>query len=129
MDIFRERLKELREEYDLDQRKMGELLNISTSAYGYYEQGRNEPSLETLAKISQKFNVSTDYLLGVSSTRKAPVYYDISDDVSLSKSELETINKMKKLSLLSEISEKPEKNVETLNRYWQFIKNEQSIKD
>lgn len=126
MELFRERLKELRDEFNFDQKDMGEKLNLSPSAYGYYEQGRNEPSLETLVKIAKIFDVSTDYLLGLSDNRQTPVYYTMSDKLSLSSSELQTIEQMKEILLLEEISENPKDYVTRLNRYWHFLKEEQN---
>lgn len=128
MYLFRERLKDLRDELNLDQKEMGERLNISASAYGYYEQGRNEPSLQTLIKIAQTFNVTTDYLLGLTNTRETSVYYKMSDKILLSNSEMDAIQKMKELPLLEEVSEDPSEYVVRLNRYWQFIKNERDNK-
>lgn len=124
MYIFGERLKALREELGFDQKEMGKKLNLSASAYGYYEQGRNEPSLETLKKIAQTFKVSTDYLLGLSNTESHPVIYSVSDEVLLSEQELKAIRKMKELSLLKEISKEPNENTNRLNRYWKFIQSE-----
>ncbi|MBO1003177.1 helix-turn-helix domain-containing protein [Pseudogracilibacillus auburnensis] len=128
MYLFRERLKDLRDELNLDQKEMGERLNLSASAYGYYEQGRNEPSLQTLIKIAQTFNVTTDYLLGLTNTRETSVYYKMSDKILLSNSEMDAIQKMKELPLLEEVSEDPSEYVVRLNRYWQFIKNERDNK-
>ncbi|MGM8216584.1 helix-turn-helix domain-containing protein [Bacillaceae bacterium W0354] len=121
MNFFGERLKDLRDEFGFDQKDMGEKLNITSSAYGYYEQGRNEPSFETLIKIAKIFKVSTDFLLGLSNTRKHPVYYSLSDKISLTSAELETILKMKQVSLLEELSKNPASNVARLHRYWEFI--------
>lgn len=61
------RLRELRKSNKLSQSDMAERLNISTSAYGYYEQGKSDLSSETINKIADMFNVTTDYLLGRSS--------------------------------------------------------------
>ncbi len=124
MYLFRERLKDLRDELRIDQKEMGKKLNVSQSAYGYYEQGRNEPSLETLVKIAQIFDVTTDYLLGLSNTRENPVYYSVSDKVSLSSTEMETLQQMKATSFLDELSQDPLKNVDRLYRYWKFIQDE-----
>lgn len=128
MYLLRERLKDLRDELQLDQKEMGKILNLTPSAYGYYEQGRNEPSLETLAKIARIFDVSTDYLLGLSNTRENPVYYSVSDEITLSSAELDTLQKLKETSLLEELSEDPSNNVDRLHRYWQFIKDERTEK-
>lgn len=124
MYLLGERLKDLRDEFGYDQKDMGQKLNMTPSAYGYYEQERSEPSLETLIKIAEIFNVSTDYLLGLSNTRENHVYPSKSNKSSLSDAELETIQKMKENSLLEELSEDPSNNVARLNRCWQFIKRE-----
>lgn len=57
------RLKELRKERNLTQRQLGEILNISASTIGMYEQGRSNPEVATLKKIADFFEVTTDYLL------------------------------------------------------------------
>ena len=64
MTIFNERLKQLRSEKGLVQKDMAKFLNITTSAYGYYEQGKRNPDPKTLMKLSNFFNVSVNYLLG-----------------------------------------------------------------
>lgn len=58
-----ERLKELRKQSGYLQKDIADYLNISKSAYGYYEQGRNEPDIQTIVKLASYYNVSTDYLL------------------------------------------------------------------
>ncbi|GIN90656.1 hypothetical protein J22TS1_17070 [Siminovitchia terrae] len=124
MDIFSERLKDLRIESGYKQDEIAKKLNVTKSAYGYYEQGRNEPSLETLKKIAQTFQVSTDYLLGLIQIPNYPVSFRVTEDLSLSKQELEAVKKMKELHLLEEISMDPDANVSRLVRYWEFIKSE-----
>lgn len=59
-----ERLKNLREERNLLQKDVASYLNITTSAYGFYEQGKRNPDMETIKKLADFFNVSADYLLG-----------------------------------------------------------------
>lgn len=63
-DDFKNRLKGLREERRLLQSDMAQLLQITKSAYGYYEQGRREPDLGTINVLASYFGVSVDYLLG-----------------------------------------------------------------
>lgn len=62
--MFKERLKNLRIENSIKQETLAKVLNITTSTVSMYENGTREPSLETLVKISEFFNVTTDYLLG-----------------------------------------------------------------
>lgn len=66
MVVFSERLRELRREAHLSQRQIAEILNIRQQSYAQYENDFAEPSLETLVKLSKIFEVSTDYLLGLS---------------------------------------------------------------
>jgi len=58
------RLRELRTEKKLTQADVAKFLKISHQAYNFYETGRREPDNETLQKIADFFDVSTDYLLG-----------------------------------------------------------------
>ena len=58
------RLKELRTELGLSQQKMAEAIGCQQTAYMRYERGLRQPSFELLLKMSEVFNVSTDYLLG-----------------------------------------------------------------
>lgn len=66
MNNLSSKLKQLREEKGMTQKELSEVLNISTSAYGYYEQGKSFPNLETILLLSEYYNVSIDYLLGKS---------------------------------------------------------------
>jgi transcriptional regulator with XRE-family HTH domain len=60
---FAQRLRALREKRNWRQKDVAEKLGITESAYGYYEQGRREPSNESLQQLAQIFNVTVDYLL------------------------------------------------------------------
>ena len=57
------KLKSLRENKGLLQKELADILNISLSSISMYERGERQPDNETLKKISNYFNVSTDYLL------------------------------------------------------------------
>ena len=69
MADFQSRLKNLRKEFNYTQKDMGKLLNITASAYGFYEQGRNTPTIDILEKMASLFSVSVDYLLGKDDVR------------------------------------------------------------
>lgn len=58
------RLQELRISKGLLQKDVAGKLKITTSAYGFYEQGKRMPDIETLKSLAKLFNVSVDYLLG-----------------------------------------------------------------
>lgn len=67
--MFAERLRQLREEKCLYQKDIAQYLGISTSAYGYYEQGQREPDIETINKLADFFGTTSDYILGRSDQR------------------------------------------------------------
>lgn len=64
MSVLGERLRELRQQRKMTQFDVARYLGITDSAYGYYEQGRREPSMDVLLKLSSLFGVTVDYLLG-----------------------------------------------------------------
>ena len=58
---FGDRLRELRKERGMQQRELGDLYNLSSSAIGSYERNLREPTLELLLQLSEYFGVSVDY--------------------------------------------------------------------
>lgn len=60
-----ERLRELRFERNFTQKQIAEALGISIRAYSHYEIGDREPSIEIIKLLCKLFNVSADYLLGL----------------------------------------------------------------
>ena len=56
-------LKIIRKERNLNQLKVAMDLNISREALSHYENGKREPSIDMLKKLSKYFNVSIDYLI------------------------------------------------------------------
>lgn len=56
-------LKTIRKQRNLNQQKVALDLNITREALSHYENGRREPSLAMLVKMSDYFNVSIDYLI------------------------------------------------------------------
>ncbi len=65
MEIFAQRLKELRKEKGLSQTQIAKHLNIKQQSYARYELNTSEPSYEMLVMIATYFDVSADYLLGI----------------------------------------------------------------
>ena len=63
---FNVRLKQLRQKNKLTQGELAEILGLKPTAISNYESKRNEPSFEKLIALSKYFDVSCDYLLGVS---------------------------------------------------------------
>ncbi len=61
---FGKKLKELRIEKNLSQRKLGEILSVCNQTVSFWESGNREPDLDAIIKIADFFDVSADYLLG-----------------------------------------------------------------
>ena len=70
METFAQRLRELREEKQVTQKNLAEILGLnSRTTITNYEQNDREPDFETLIKIAKYFEVSIDYLLGQTDKR------------------------------------------------------------
>lgn len=70
--MFSDRLRWLRNRFGYSQAAMAEKLSISRMAYTQYESGHRQPSLDTLLRIAQVYDVSLDYLLGKSDLSRLP---------------------------------------------------------
>ena len=64
------RLKELREDSDITQKYLADLLHIKQNTYSQYENGQRQIPIELLIKIARFYNTSIDYILGETSTKK-----------------------------------------------------------
>lgn len=63
---FNIRLKQLRQKHKLTQSELADILGLKPTAVSNYESRRNEPSFDKLISLSKYFDVSCDYLLGIS---------------------------------------------------------------
>lgn len=59
-----QRLKQLRSEQHITQEKLANILGIAKTTLAAYEQEKSEPSIDTLKKLADYFNVPVDYLIG-----------------------------------------------------------------
>lgn len=64
MNAFAVRLRTIRKQRKLTQRELASKLNMSQSTIALYETGDRKPDPDTINKIADFFDVSTDYLLG-----------------------------------------------------------------
>ncbi len=60
------RIKELRQGCGMTQRQVAYEIGVAYQSYQAYEHGKALPSLDTLISLSQLFEVSSDYILGLS---------------------------------------------------------------
>ena len=68
--IFQERLKQIRIANELTLERFGKLFGISKQSTSRWETGINLPTINKLYEIAMYFNVSSDYLLGLSDDPK-----------------------------------------------------------
>lgn len=67
---FGERLKKLRQEKEITQSTLGELIGVSARMISFYESDTHFPKdAQSLIKLAQYFKVSLDYLLGLTNNR------------------------------------------------------------
>lgn len=66
---FGDRVRNLREDRDLNQTQLGKALNMTQRRVSYIECGKYEPSIDDIVAICRFFKVSADYLLGLSSEK------------------------------------------------------------
>ncbi|GHU85700.1 hypothetical protein FACS1894198_4040 [Clostridia bacterium] len=71
------KLRILRQQYNMTQRQLAHRLGISTSAVGMYEQGRREPDHEMLLSLCKLFGISVDYLLRQEVPNESKEFSDI----------------------------------------------------
>lgn len=64
MSILSDNLKKIRKKLGLNQESVAQYLNISRPAYSQYETGNRNPDWNTIVKLADFFQVSTDCLLG-----------------------------------------------------------------
>ena len=58
------RIRDLREDKDLTQKQLGEILGMSQTGYSKYETGENDLPTNVLIKLARFYNTSIDYILG-----------------------------------------------------------------
>lgn len=70
MEIFAERIRELRLEHGLTQEEVGEIIGVKRYSVYSYEKGRACPEMKGLVALADYFGVSMDYLAGRTDNRE-----------------------------------------------------------
>ena len=89
MSVFSDRLKQLRLDKGENQSDVAAILGVSVQSYSAYE-GSREPKYDLLCKIAEHYDVTTDYLLGMSDAKK-PDAADVMKVTGLSEKAVETL--------------------------------------
>ena len=73
MSAFLQKLRGLREDNDLTQSQVAEILGTSQTMYARYERGANEMPIRHLVTLCKYYNISADYLLDTEPNPHRPV--------------------------------------------------------
>lgn len=68
--MYLKRLKDLREDNDLSQRVISEILGITRPQYSLYETGKRDIPVDLLRILAKRYNTSIDYIVGETNISK-----------------------------------------------------------
>lgn len=74
------RIRDLREDSDKKQSELAKYLGTTTQYYGLYEKGANEISFERAIMLAKYYNVSLDYIAGLTNSKKGLSRGELSSD-------------------------------------------------
>ena len=111
--VFPERLSDLMKEKGLTQQNLADSLGVKRQTISLYKSGQSMPDAKTLRDLAEYFNVSSDYLLGLSDVQSADISVKgICENTGLSVEAVEMLCSLKKLDF-ADCSE-------TLNRIFHY---------
>jgi len=100
---FGSNMKFLRKQKKMTQKELGEVLGYGYTTISNYENGRNEPSIEDLKKISLYFKVTIDYLVGNTFKNNSEQDYEMARELNGIKNTLDELSeKINRLSILNQ---------------------------
>ena len=68
---FYEKLRDTREDHDMTQKDIAAVLGITVQQYSLYERGEREIPLHHAITLAKFYNVSLDYIVGLTNNKKA----------------------------------------------------------
>ncbi|EOO12773.1 helix-turn-helix domain-containing protein [Bacillus cereus] len=107
MKTFGNIIRDLRKQKGITQKELAQSLQLSESTIGMYERNERQPDYNTLIRIADYFNVSTDFLLGRD--------FNVTEDG----------NKIELDQWLKDIKFAPSQKREELKRFWKFLMQEE----
>ncbi len=66
---YTKRIRDLREDHDLTQQKIADLLHVGQRTYADYESGKTRIPVDRLMILAEFYNVSMDFITGASNTK------------------------------------------------------------
>lgn len=117
-NYFCENLKYIRSSLNISQKEIANYLKLNPSSYSNYENGRREPSIDVLIKISDFLNVEIDKLLTENLSNNNNFWNDIQNKISNDfnyNEKVEDINSDLRKNILLELENKKKKYLSLLN--------------
>ncbi|MCI9627527.1 MAG: helix-turn-helix transcriptional regulator [Clostridia bacterium] len=74
--MYYQRLRDLREDHDLNQKEIAALLNTTQQQYSKYEQGIRELPTHHLITLAKFYKTSADYILGLTNQQRPYRFMD-----------------------------------------------------
>lgn len=65
------RIRDLREDHDMTQKQLAQLLGMSQTGYSKYETGENDIPTSILIKLASIYNTNIDYMLGLTNVKRS----------------------------------------------------------
>lgn len=79
--MFSERLRDLRNEKGISQKELAAALFVSQQTVAKWETDRSTPNPDMVSQIAQYFDVSSDYLIGMSDSKSNAINTPTDDDI------------------------------------------------
>ena len=122
---FSERLRALRKSANISQQTLGDAMNVTKVSISGYETGNRKPDTETLQKLADFFDVSTDYLLGRSAVMETASSYGSDNRMAVAGADYNILAAIQRHPALHKaLQEEPAKVAGQLYRFWSFMQEE-----
>lgn len=131
---FKDRLKALRTEKGVSQEELGKFLKYEHATISQYESGKRKPDFETLQKLADYFNTTTDYLLGRTDIRNESASIEkvksaISNDPELLQFWEELIQRDDLKMLMRQVRDLPPDGIKRIIRYIKMVEDEEAAEE
>lgn len=124
MPDFASRLKQLRINHKHTQKELAEFLDVSQNAIFNWENGKREPSYDTIKKIAVLYDVSIDYLMGYDPNELLDyVLKVIAKGVHLTTKDTEKAADSSTIAAHFDGSEYTEEEMEEIKKFAEFVKS------
>lgn len=109
-----QRLRDLREDKDLSQTEIANVINTSQSYYAQYENGKRAIPFDRIVELANYYNVSLDYIAGRTNDKKGLTRSELSDDETALIKNYRDLTEQQQGMILGRIETYKEENAEQI---------------